>query len=56
MCPLRTFPESAGLHKTHLILGSLEDEGDFLSETGLEPCGSQSVWGSLKAQGYFPVH
>lgn len=56
LCPLRTLPESAGLQKTHFILGSLEGEGDFLSEMGLEPCGSQSVWGSLKAQGCFPVH
>nr|XP_048289221.1 bMERB domain-containing protein 1 isoform X2 [Myodes glareolus] len=56
LCPLRTLPESAGLQKTHFILGSLEGEGDFLSEMGLESCGSQSVWGSLKAQGCFPVH
>lgn len=39
LCPLRTLPESAGLHKTHFILSSLEGKGDFLSEMGPEPVG-----------------
>lgn len=56
LCSVRTSPELAGLHKTYLIPGNHEDRDDFLSKMGAEPCGSRSVWASLKAQGCFPVH